>query len=185
MQAEAEDAAEASDDDDDDAAMAAAEGQALSAAGTAHDDEDEEEEDELGVGRARLFGRQRLFLSREVNVEVLLFVLRACGAANHHQSSPWPRCRPVPFPKQLTCAFGSLFDDYRLLCQEAERILQAGFRRVFSDGCWGSGVAGAKASSVGWDGAGSPFDSNDAEITHEVVDRPSQKKRILSREYVQ
>ena len=62
---------------------------------------------------------------------------------------------------------------------------QAGLQRVFSDGWWGSGVAGAKASSVGWDGAGSPFDSNDAEITHEVVDRPSQKKRILSREYVQ
>ena len=98
VQAEAEDAAEASDDDDDDAAMAAAEGEALSAAGTAHDEEEDDDEEELGVGRAGLFGRQRLFLSREVNVEVLLFVLRACGAPNHHQSSPWPHCRPGPFP---------------------------------------------------------------------------------------
>ena len=99
VQAEAEDAAEASDaDDDDDAAMAAAEGEALSAAGTAHDEEEDDDEEELGVGRAGLFGRQRLFLSREVNVEVLLFVLRACGAPNHHQSSPRPHCRPEPFP---------------------------------------------------------------------------------------
>ena len=97
LQAEAEDAAEASDADDDDAAMAAAEGEALSAAGTAHDEEEDDEE-ELGVGRAGLFGRLRLFLSREVNVEVLLFVLRACGAPNHHRSSPWPHCRPGPFP---------------------------------------------------------------------------------------
>ena len=97
VQAEAEDEAEASDADDDDAAMAAAEGEALSAAGTAHDEEEDDEE-ELGVGRAGLFGRQRLFLSREVNVEVLLFVLRACGAPNPPELCLASHCRPVPFP---------------------------------------------------------------------------------------
>eukprot|EP00698_Gefionella_okellyi_P025147 TRINITY_DN9095_c0_g1_i1.p1 TRINITY_DN9095_c0_g1~~TRINITY_DN9095_c0_g1_i1.p1 ORF type:complete len:542 (-),score=73.58 TRINITY_DN9095_c0_g1_i1:139-1719(-) len=38
--------------------------------------------------------------------------------------------------------------------------------------------------SVGWEGPGSPFDSNDASITHHVVDRPLTH-RFLSREYVQ
>ena len=41
------------------------------------------------------------------------------------------------------------------------------------------------SGEVGWDGPGSPFSSADEDITHEIIDRPTQKKMILSRDYVQ
>ncbi|GJP86332.1 hypothetical protein CLOP_g16367 [Closterium sp. NIES-67] len=41
---------------------------------------------------------------------------------------------------------------------------------------------GGKAS---WEGEGAPAPETDESITHQVVDRPQQKHRILSREYVQ
>ena len=46
-------------------------------------------------------------------------------------------------------------------------------------------VARAFGAQVGWAGEGSPFDESDEGITHQVVDRDFQKRRILSREYVQ
>eukprot|EP01046_Picozoa_sp_COSAG06_P065956 COSAG06_NODE_16428_length_1002_cov_0.957918_1_plen_125_part_10 len=88
----------------------------------AEDGDGEDDDEELEAGVPSLFASSRVFMSREVNVEVLLFVIRACGG---------------------------------------------------------------KQSAVGWDGVGSPFDLDDPEITHVIVDRPTQKKRILSREYVQ
>lgn len=36
-----------------------------------------------------------------------------------------------------------------------------------------------------WEGEGAPLPENDDSITHQVVDRPSQKHRHLSREYIQ
>ena len=83
-------------------------------------DEDEDDDQEVG-GHSTLFKKLVVFLSREVNVEVVLFILRACG------------CR---------------------------------------------------SDSIGWDGPGSPFDRTHDAITHEIVDRPTQQKRNLSREYV-
>jgi pescadillo protein len=38
---------------------------------------------------------------------------------------------------------------------------------------------------AGWAGEGSPVQENDESITHQVVDRPTQGHRFLSREYVQ
>lgn len=38
---------------------------------------------------------------------------------------------------------------------------------------------------AGWDGPGSPFGEADERITHQVVDRPTQGHRFLSRVYVQ
>lgn len=38
---------------------------------------------------------------------------------------------------------------------------------------------------VSWEGEGAPFDENDDSITYQIVDRPTQTRRIFSREYVQ
>eukprot|EP00742_Colponemidia_sp_Colp-10_P007547 GILJ01008135.1.p1 GENE.GILJ01008135.1~~GILJ01008135.1.p1 ORF type:complete len:597 (-),score=130.90 GILJ01008135.1:136-1926(-) len=38
---------------------------------------------------------------------------------------------------------------------------------------------------VGWDGPGSPFDEENTKITHQIMDRPSQKHQFFNREYVQ
>lgn len=42
--------------------------------------------------------------------------------------------------------------------------------------------AGGEAA---WDGPGSPYEENDERITHQIVDRPTQGHRYLSRVYVQ
>ncbi|XP_055823450.1 pescadillo homolog [Solanum dulcamara] len=39
--------------------------------------------------------------------------------------------------------------------------------------------------SVSWDGEGAPFKETDQNITHQIVDRPTQGHKFLSREYVQ
>lgn len=36
-----------------------------------------------------------------------------------------------------------------------------------------------------WEGEGSPYGENAEEITHQVVDRPTQGHRFLARQYVQ
>jgi pescadillo len=46
-------------------------------------------------------------------------------------------------------------------------------------------MAGAFGAQVGWEGAGSPFTEADQSITHQVVDRDTQRHLFLSREYVQ
>ncbi|XP_047311064.1 pescadillo homolog [Impatiens glandulifera] len=38
---------------------------------------------------------------------------------------------------------------------------------------------------VSWEGEGAPFTESDQSITHQVVDRPTQGRRFLSREYIQ
>ncbi|KAJ1495228.1 Pescadillo N-terminus-domain-containing protein [Baffinella frigidus] len=43
----------------------------------------------------------------------------------------------------------------------------------------------AFGGAVGWEGEGSPFGEADKDITHQVVDRDSQRHQFLSREYVQ
>ncbi|PRW18309.1 pescadillo-family BRCT domain-containing [Chlorella sorokiniana] len=43
----------------------------------------------------------------------------------------------------------------------------------------------AFGGEAGWDGEGSPLAEGDERITHQVVDRPTQGHRFLSREYVQ
>ncbi|CAI5741353.1 unnamed protein product [Peronospora destructor] len=40
-------------------------------------------------------------------------------------------------------------------------------------------------ATLGWDGAGSPFDEKNTGITHHVMDRPHQGHRYFNREYVQ
>ncbi|EXC20337.1 Pescadillo-like protein [Morus notabilis] len=46
-------------------------------------------------------------------------------------------------------------------------------------------VIHAFGGTVSWEGEGAPFDENDDGITYQIVDRPTQTHRILSREYVQ
>ncbi|XP_062106928.1 pescadillo homolog [Humulus lupulus] len=46
-------------------------------------------------------------------------------------------------------------------------------------------VIPAFGGMVSWEGDGAPYDENDEDITHQIVDRPSQTRRILSRDYVQ
>ncbi|KAL7156511.1 hypothetical protein ABFS83_02G015200 [Erythranthe nasuta] len=46
-------------------------------------------------------------------------------------------------------------------------------------------VIPAFGGTVSWEGEGAPFDESDDSITHQVVDRPIQGRRFLSREYVQ
>lgn len=46
-------------------------------------------------------------------------------------------------------------------------------------------MASAFGAQVGWEGAGSPFAESDQSITHQVVDRDTQRHLFLSREYVQ
>ncbi|XP_068656318.1 pescadillo homolog [Aristolochia californica] len=43
----------------------------------------------------------------------------------------------------------------------------------------------AFGGTVSWDGDGSPFSESDESITHQIVDRPTQKHLFLSREYIQ
>ncbi|KAL6994392.1 hypothetical protein U1Q18_012497 [Sarracenia purpurea var. burkii] len=38
---------------------------------------------------------------------------------------------------------------------------------------------------VSWEGEGAPFNESDQSITHQIVDRPTQGRRFLSREYIQ
>ncbi|KAL7083023.1 hypothetical protein ACP275_14G137100 [Erythranthe tilingii] len=46
-------------------------------------------------------------------------------------------------------------------------------------------VIPAFGGTVSWEGEGAPFDESDDSITHQVVDRPIQGRKFLSREYVQ
>ena len=46
-------------------------------------------------------------------------------------------------------------------------------------------VAGSFGAAVGWEGPGSPFSDTDQSITHQIVDRNTQRKTYPSREYVQ
>ncbi|KAI3446203.1 hypothetical protein Pfo_002868 [Paulownia fortunei] len=43
----------------------------------------------------------------------------------------------------------------------------------------------AFGGTVSWEGEGAPFEESDHSITHQVVDRPTQGHKFLSREYVQ
>ncbi|PIN07133.1 Protein required for normal rRNA processing [Handroanthus impetiginosus] len=43
----------------------------------------------------------------------------------------------------------------------------------------------AFGGTVSWEGEGAPFEESDQSITHQIVDRPSQGRKFLSREYVQ
>jgi pescadillo protein len=38
---------------------------------------------------------------------------------------------------------------------------------------------------VAWEGEGSPYSESDEDITHQVVDRPTQGHKFLSRSYIQ
>jgi len=46
-------------------------------------------------------------------------------------------------------------------------------------------MAGAFGAQLGWEGTGSPFTEADQTITHQIVDRNTQRHLFLSREYVQ
>ncbi|CAI5702911.1 unnamed protein product [Peronospora effusa] len=46
-------------------------------------------------------------------------------------------------------------------------------------------VLRSHGATLGWDGAGSPFDEKSTRITHHVMDRPHQGHRYFNREYVQ
>ncbi|KAL1554373.1 pescadillo [Salvia divinorum] len=43
----------------------------------------------------------------------------------------------------------------------------------------------AFGGKVSWEGAGAPYDESDQSITHQIVDRPTQGHKFLSREYLQ
>ncbi|KAI4963947.1 hypothetical protein ZWY2020_008639 [Hordeum vulgare] len=43
----------------------------------------------------------------------------------------------------------------------------------------------AFGGTVSWEGEGAPFDETDQDITHQIVDRPTQSHVFLSRQYVQ
>ncbi|KAL0422847.1 UNVERIFIED_CONTAM: Pescadillo [Sesamum latifolium] len=43
----------------------------------------------------------------------------------------------------------------------------------------------AFGGTVSWEGEGAPFEESDQSITHQVVDRPAQGRKFLTREYVQ
>ncbi|KAL8556251.1 hypothetical protein ACS0TY_003888 [Phlomoides rotata] len=43
----------------------------------------------------------------------------------------------------------------------------------------------AFGGTVSWEGEGAPFEETDQSITHQVVDRPTQGHKFLSREYIQ
>ncbi|CAM0875304.1 unnamed protein product [Alopecurus aequalis] len=43
----------------------------------------------------------------------------------------------------------------------------------------------AFGGTVSWEGEGAPFDETDEDITHQIVDRPTQSHLFLSRDYVQ
>ncbi|OWZ16043.1 Pescadillo [Phytophthora megakarya] len=46
-------------------------------------------------------------------------------------------------------------------------------------------VLRSHGATLGWDGAGSPFDEKNTRITHHIMDRPHQGHRYFNREYVQ
>ncbi|CAI9111476.1 OLC1v1011704C1 [Oldenlandia corymbosa var. corymbosa] len=46
-------------------------------------------------------------------------------------------------------------------------------------------VIPAFGGTVSWEGEGAPFGESDQSITYQIVDRPTQKRKFLSREYVQ
>ncbi|KAK4437691.1 Pescadillo [Sesamum alatum] len=46
-------------------------------------------------------------------------------------------------------------------------------------------VIPAFGGTVSWEGEGAPFEESDQSITHQVVDRPAQGRKFLTREYVQ
>ncbi|KAG7391044.1 mRNA-binding ribosome synthesis protein [Phytophthora boehmeriae] len=46
-------------------------------------------------------------------------------------------------------------------------------------------VLRSHGATLGWDGAGSPFDEKSERITHHIMDRPHQGHRYFNREYVQ
>ncbi|PIN06143.1 Protein required for normal rRNA processing [Handroanthus impetiginosus] len=46
-------------------------------------------------------------------------------------------------------------------------------------------IVPAFGGTVSWEGEGAPFEESDQSITHQIVDRPSQGRKFLSREYIQ
>ncbi|KAL2631875.1 hypothetical protein R1flu_016561 [Riccia fluitans] len=93
-------------------------------------------------------------------VEELMEVVNSDGTSDEQEDEETLRCR-------------HLFKDFKFfLAREVPRDSLLFTIRAFG-------------GTVSWDGDGAPYEENDETITHQIVDRPTQGHKFLSRDYVQ
>ncbi|KAL8543138.1 hypothetical protein ACS0TY_003869 [Phlomoides rotata] len=141
-----------------------------------------EDEDDLETLECKnLFKNLKFFLSREVGVKVSCYTIVTSFLAlflpSHFSSET--HCSPchIRFCGFLPAPRGQSYTLLRLLLVQSFVVQVPRESLLF--------IIPAFGGTVSWEGEGAPFEETDQSITHQVVDRPTQGHKFLSREYIQ